>query len=157
MKIIKTIIAAILFVACVFLATANMHEVDLVYPDVPLAGWPEYGPWRVPLFVVILVTLVVGILVGGLGTLFEQIRLRTAARRARKEKDRAVATCEAAEQERGRVLGEIARTKTELESVRSQRDGAVADLERLRHESAAEVEPMLTGDPQPRSEGEETT
>src|SRR4029079_10520280 len=76
-RILKIIIGAVLFAACVYLATSNMHTVDLVFPDIPIQGWPQIGRVQAPLFLVILTSLLAGVLFTGLLTLLEQVRLRT--------------------------------------------------------------------------------
>ena len=86
MKVLRVIFAVVLFVAAVFVSTANMHDVAIMLPRVPVEGWPLAGELHAPLFMVILTSLVVGVVITGLATLFEQIRLRTVARRARKER-----------------------------------------------------------------------
>jgi uncharacterized integral membrane protein len=125
MRILKIIAGAFLFVACVFVATANMHSVSLVFPDVPIRGWPRLGPIEAPLFVVLLTALFLGVLITGLSTLLEQVRLRTIARRARKERDRAERSRE--EAERARDVAE-----RERETLRSELDQARAEIAEVR-------------------------
>lgn len=148
MRILRIVLAALLFVACVFLATANMHGVMLVLPDVPVAGWPQMREVQVPLFVVVLAALVIGVVITGLGTLFEQLRLRGAARRARKECRRAEAARDTAEQERDTLArecqtarAEVAHLQAEAADLRVELDKARTDLQREREVRAASVPP----------------
>jgi len=140
-------LAAVLFVACVFLATANMHDVALVLPDVPSAGWPQMREVQVPLFVVVLGTLVVGVVITGLGTLFEQLRLRGAARRARKERKRAEAARDVAERERDTAVRDCEAIRAELVEARAQTaevrlefDRALSELQASREATGRSVE-----------------
>ena len=124
MRILKIILGAALFVACVFVATANMHEVRLAFPDVPVRGWPHVEDAYAPLFVVILTSLFLGVVLTGLSTLLEQVRLRTVARRARKERDRATAALAPTARERDTAVAE-------REALRAERDGLSAEREKL--------------------------
>ena len=137
MRILKIIAGAFLFVACVFVATANMHSVSLVFPDVPIRGWPQVGPIEAPLFVVLLTALFLGVLITGLSTLLEQVRLRTIARRARKERDRAERMREEAERARDVAERERETFRTELEQVRAEAAEARAMYDRAVSESSA--------------------
>jgi hypothetical protein len=127
-RILKIILGAALFVACVFVATANMHEVRLAFPDVPVRGWPHVDDVYAPLFVVILSSLFLGVVLTGLSTLLEQVRLRTVARRARKERDRATAALQPTARERDAAVAE-------RDALRAERDGLRTETETLRTES----------------------
>jgi uncharacterized integral membrane protein len=145
MKILRIMFAAVLFVVCVFIATANMHEVAIFLPRAPVQGWPFAAELRAPLFVVILTTLVAGVVITGLATLFEQVRLRAATRRARKEREKAMAALEptaaardAALQEQAKLREELRAVRAELEQARAQREDAVraADGARIERDDA---------------------
>jgi uncharacterized integral membrane protein len=134
-KILRIMLAVVLFVAGVFLATANMHEVDVFLPALPIAGWPELRQVRVPLFLVVLGSLIAGVLLMGLWSLFEQIRWRTGARRAAKEHKRAQGAREAAENERDSALrerdiarGELVQVRAEAAEARRERDAVRGEL-----------------------------
>ncbi len=119
MRVIRTIVVALLFIAAVFLASANVQEVEIVFlPDLPLAGWPSVQSVELPLFVIVLGSLVVGVLVGGFGALLEQARLRRAVRRATKEKEK--------------LAGELREVRAELERAESARAELERELERTR-------------------------
>ena len=168
MRILKIIIGAVLFAACVYLATSNMHTVDLVFPDIPIEGWPQIGRVQAPLFVVILTSLLAGVLFTALLTLLEQVRLRTVARRARKERDRATAALaptanerdaaiaerNAAVAERDALRGDVERARAELaqargevDGVRDERDALRAEVERLRGATEAHATPSSAPEP----------
>jgi uncharacterized integral membrane protein len=174
-RVLKIIVGAAFFVACVFVATANMHEVRLAFPDVPIRGWPHVDDVYAPLFVVILTSLFLGVVLTGLSTLLEQVRLRTVARRARKERDRAtaalaptanerdaaiaernaaVAERDAISAERDRLSGDVERARAELaqargevDGVRDERDALRAEVERLRGATEAHATPSSAPEP----------
>jgi len=145
-KIFRVMLAAILFAACVFLATANMHDVELFFPELPVAGWPQLRQAHAPLFVVVLGALVAGVVITGLATLFEQLRLRAGARRARKEHARAGAAREAAERERETAERERDVARAELLQVRAE----AADLRRERDALRGELERARASEPAAR-------
>ncbi len=143
MKIIRMLFVVVLFTACVFFATANMHDVALTVPRVP--GLPGIGGTGVeaPLFVVVLGALLLGALLMGGATLLEQLRLRAAARKARREAERATKARETAQEELARASDELERTRAqaeqlraELESVRAELEGVRAECEGLREQIA---------------------
>jgi putative membrane protein len=90
MKImLKMVFFTLLFVVCVFVASANVHTVELVYlPHLNVEGWPERGVVEMPMFVLVLGSLVIGLLLGATGAVFEQARLRIGLRRDRHEHER---------------------------------------------------------------------
>ena len=168
MRVLKIIVGAALFVACVFVATANMHEVRLVFPDVPIRGWPHVDDVYAPLFVVILTSLFLGVVLTGLSTLLEQVRLRTVARRARKERDRATAALAPTANERDAAIAErnaavaerdalrgdvergraeLAQARGELDGIRDERDALRAEVERLRGATEVHTTPSSTPEP----------
>lgn len=120
MRIVRTIFVALLFLLAVAFATANSTPVEISLPNAPFDLWPAYPPVEVPLFAVMLAGLVGGILIGGFGSLFEQVRLRAAARRAKKLQDRAESAQQSAEEE-------CERLREELQRLRAERSIAVAD------------------------------
>jgi biopolymer transport protein ExbB/TolQ len=137
----------VLFVAAVFVSTANMHDVAILLPRVPVQGWPLAGEFHAPLFMVILTSLVIGVVITGLVTLFEQIRLRTVARRARKERERAMAALAPTESARDIALQEQTKLREELrlanaalEQVRGERDEAVQAKDAVRAERDSALE-----------------
>jgi hypothetical protein len=144
MRALKIILVAFLFIACVLVSTANMHSVQLVFPDVPIAGWPHFEPIQVPLFFVLLITLFAGVLLAALATLLEQVRLRTIARRARRERERAERAREEAERardvaegERASLIAQAEQARSELAAVRSMVDQAQKESTALRVERDA--------------------
>jgi len=120
MRVVRTIFVALLFLLAVAFATANSSPVEISLPNAPFDLWPAYPPVEVPLFAVMLAGLVGGVLIGGFGSLFEQVRLRATARRARKLQERADSARQAAEEECERLTHELQR-------LRAERSVAVAD------------------------------
>lgn len=129
MRVIRSILVVLLFLVGVFVANANMHSVDLTYlPSAPALGFTGGATISVPLFLVVLVTLAVGVLLGGLVAILEQAQLRLGLRRARKERDRAV-------EEEGKAV-------VLLETANEAAAGLRAEIAELREElrKAGEVE-----------------
>ena len=134
MKILRILLLAILFVLAVFICSANTNTVPLVlWPSVDMGGMP--GEFRIdpPLFIVILGALLVGLLIGGTGAIFQQSRLKFGLRRANKEVGRLLASLAEAEQA---VENERAAAESERASVESER----AAMEQLREEVKQERE-----------------
>ncbi len=124
MRVVRTVVIALLFIAAVFLASANMQTASLVLlPEVPGTGWPQIQSPDLPLFIWILGSLALGVVVGAFGALVEQARLRRGLRRSEKEKAKLSA-------ELGQVQEELDRCRRECDDVRGQ-------LEQLRAEQAA--------------------
>ncbi len=88
MKLLRNVFMAVLFLAGVFLASANTGLVELVYmPPLPLEGYGEGGRVQVPLFVLVLGSILAGVLLTGLGLFLEQMRLRITSRSLSREND----------------------------------------------------------------------
>jgi putative membrane protein len=120
MGIVRNVVFAILFVAAVYVASANVQLVEIVYlPATGLtAGW-EPRSIELPVFLVVLGALVLGALIGGIAALLEQGRLRLALRRATRAERRAV-----------EEVGELeAKLEKEVAAARALRE-EVAELRR---------------------------
>lgn len=120
MKILRNVILCVLFVVAVFISSANVQLVEIVY--LPATGF-ESG-WRprtiqLPLFVIILGALGIGAMLGGAGGLFEQGRLRLALRRARKAEQQAATDRAEAETSAARERESVERLRVELQSART--------------------------------------
>ena len=125
MKILRNVLLCVLFVAAVFISSANVQLVEIVYlPATGLeSGWQPRSI-QLPLFVIVLGALGIGALLGGAAGLFEQGRLRLALRQSRKAEHKAVA--ELAEAETG-LAGEretAARLRRDLEAARAAAERA---------------------------------
>lgn len=83
LRILSTIFAFVIILVLVTLSLANRHEVQLVLdpfnPQNPAIGF------AMPFFIVLLATLLVGVLVGGLATWMSQGKWRKLARRRTQE------------------------------------------------------------------------
>ena len=130
MRILRSLTIALLFIGGVFVASANVHSVELFYlPATGIAGWPVVRSIHMPLFLVVIATLVGGVLLGGLAAVLDQVRSRTGLRRARKERDRAVA-------EEGKAAALLDNALAETEGLRAE----VAELrEQLRAAGESEA------------------
>jgi hypothetical protein len=83
-RFLKLLLLVPLALVAIVLLDANRHDV-IIYLD-PFAGpAPEGTQITAPLFVVIGVAIMVGVICGGVATYLEQGRHRRAARRARAE------------------------------------------------------------------------
>ncbi len=83
-QFVKLLFLVLLALPAIALLVANRHDV-IVYLD-PFAGpAPEGTQITVRLFIVIGVSIMVGVIFGGVATYLEQGRHRRAARRARRE------------------------------------------------------------------------
>jgi len=114
MRILRSIVLALLFIAGVFVASANVQLVELVIvPDTGIASFPAKIAIELPLFLIVIVALGAGVLLGGLAAVLEQVRLRTGLRRARKERDHAV-------EEHGKADALLDGARAEAEGLRAQ-------------------------------------
>jgi hypothetical protein len=85
-RFLRILFLVLLALPAIALLDANRHDV-IIYLD-PLAGRALEGTQiTVPLFVVIGVAIMVGVICGGVATYLEQGRYRRAARRAKAEAD----------------------------------------------------------------------
>lgn len=108
------------FVAAVFVSSANVHVVDVVYlPAVGIESTWDPRSIRVPLFVVVLAALIVGALLGGATALYEQARLRLALRHARRAADKAASGTEEAQALQARAVADAATLRQELADARA--------------------------------------
>ena len=123
MKTIRTLLLCLLFVAAVFISSANVHVVELVYlPGIGVESTWSPRSVAVPLFVVVLGSLIVGALLGGAGALFEQARLRLGLRQARKAADKATTEAEELRTGAAKAADEISRLARELELSRARKE-----------------------------------
>jgi len=123
MKTIRTLLLCLLFVAAVFISSANVHLVDLVYlPGIGVESTWSPRSVAVPLFVVVLGSLIVGALLGGAGALFEQARLRLGLRQARKAAAKATTESEELRTGAAKAADEISRLARELELSRARKE-----------------------------------
>jgi putative membrane protein len=121
MRVLRSVATVLLFIAGVFIASANTQLVTLVYlPAVPALGLPAEFSIGVPLFLLILGTLVAGVLLGGLAAILEQARMRLGLRRARKERDLAVDEREKATALLDNAAEEAAGLRSELAELREE-------------------------------------
>jgi hypothetical protein len=120
-KTLRTIFFCLLFVAAVFVSSANVHVVDVVYlPAVGIESTWDPRSIRVPLFVVVLAALILGAILGGATALYEQARLRLALRQARRGADKAASEKEDAQALQARAVAEAVRLRQELADARAR-------------------------------------
>lgn len=136
MKILRNVLLCVLFVAAVFISSANVQLVEIVYlPATGLeSGWQPRAV-QLPLFVIVLGALAIGALLGGAAGLFEQGRLRLALRQARKSEHKAASDLAEAQAELAGEKETGARLRRELDSAR-----AAAEIAR-RSAAGAETPP----------------
>jgi len=119
-RTLRTLGLCLLFVAAVFISSANVHVVELVYlPGIGIESTWEPRAVHVPLFVVVLASLIIGALLGGAGALFEQARLRLALRKARKVADKAASDADEARQAEAARAEDALRLGRELDRARA--------------------------------------
>jgi len=135
MRILRNVLLCVLFVAAVFIASANVQLVEIVYlPSTGLgSGWQPRSV-QLPLFVIVLGALGLGALIGGAAGLFEQGRLRLALRQSRKAAHKALADAADAE---ARLVSEREGT----EKLRREAEVARMEAERARRSAAATETP----------------
>ncbi|TFH31974.1 MAG: hypothetical protein E4H00_02415 [Myxococcales bacterium] len=120
MGIIRNIIVAILFVAAVYIASANVQLIEIVYLPTSgvSSGW-DARSIELPVFVVVLGGLVLVAVFGGAAGLFEQGRLRLALRKATKAERRANDEIASLEKQLTKQQSESSELQSELDAVRS--------------------------------------
>ena len=134
MRVLRSVGTVLLFIAGVFIASANTQLVTVVYlPAVPAFGLPSEFSIGIPLFLLILGALVAGVLLGGLAAILEQTRMRLGLRRARKDRDLAVD-----EREKATAL---------LDNAAAEAAGLRSELAELREELRAAGETQLVEEP----------
>jgi uncharacterized membrane protein YciS (DUF1049 family) len=139
MKIIRAILVLVLFIAAVLLASANEAAVTIVYlPELPLAGFERARSVLVPLFLVVLVSLGLGGILGGGLALFQQAALKLRVRRLDKDNARLTNDVAAAREKLGLVTAQLDQSRQEAALLRTELEGP--------HESAAEVEAAIDAD-----------
>lgn len=139
MKIIRAILVLVLFIAAVLLASANEAAVKLVYlPELPLAGFERARSVLVPLFLVVLVSLGLGGILGGGLALFQQAALKLRVRRLDKDNARLTNDVAAAREKLGLVTAQLDQSRQEAALLRTELEGP--------HESAAAVEAAVDAD-----------
>lgn len=120
MGIVRNVVLCLFFVAAVYVASANVQPVEIVY----LPAFGGDSPWNarsveIPLFVVILGALVVGALIGGITGLLEQGRLRLALRRAVRAEHKAREQLAETESSLGKEQASSHALRAELSAVRA--------------------------------------
>jgi len=125
MRILRNVLLCVIFVFAVFISSANVQLVEIVYlPATGLeSGW-EPRSIQLPLFVIVLGALALGALLGGAAGLFEQGRLHLALRQSRKTEHKAAAELASAQEILANERDAAARLRGELESARVAADRA---------------------------------
>ena len=121
MKLIRSVVLGVVFLLGVFLASANTGLVDLVYlPALPFAGLGEAASLRVPTFIVVLGSILVGVIGTGLGVFVEQSKLRWATRAAVKKARQKEKEWEGLRDELAGAKQELANARQELAVARAE-------------------------------------
>ena len=162
MRVLRAVFGVLLFVAAVFVASANVHNVELFYlPNIDVAGWPELRSVELPLFLIVLSFLTLGVILGGLAAILQQVALRAGMRRAGKLRDRALkdkaaaeALLDTAQDEANDARAELAEVKAELERARREASDALIDDDEPLSAFVEAAEPAEAESPAP-AEGED--
>ncbi len=93
-RFLKLVIIAPIAIVLLTFAFANRHFVTVSFDPFPSGDIPAFAI-SAPLFVVLILTAMIGVVAGGVATWFAQGRYRRAARRVRAEADRWRAEAEA--------------------------------------------------------------
>ncbi len=138
MKLLRTVILGVLFLLGVFLSSANTGSMKIVYlPPMPFGPMPEGASIEVPVFIVILGSILVGVLITGLGVAFEQSKLRWSTRSALKQAKRQEAEWGAANRDVASMKEQVANANGETERVRAKLREAEAQIVKLKPPSPA--------------------
>ena len=84
MKWVKTLFWMIVFIFAILFSIQNKDEVILRFGLYPLRNDQWFEVSRVPLFLVILCSVFLGVLIGGIGDLYRRFRLKSALRQNQK-------------------------------------------------------------------------
>lgn len=144
MRILRNVLLCVIFVCAVFISSANVQLVEIVYlPATGLeSGWQPRSI-QLPLFVIVLGALALGALLGGAAGLLEQGRLRLALRHSRKAEHKAAAELASAQETMANEREAAARLRSEFESARVR-----ADREQHASTDATPPDENPPGDPQ---------
>ncbi len=93
-RFLKLVVVVPIAIALLAFAFANRHIVTVSFDPFPSGDVPAFAI-SLPLFVVLILTAILGVVAGGVAVWFAQGRHRRAARRARVEADRWRAEAEA--------------------------------------------------------------
>ena len=85
---IKSIFLMIVLIICIFFFLQNTDQVAIRFGLAPFIEHQFFEISKVPLFLVILCSVVLGILMGGLGDVFRRFQLRRSLRQKQKTIDR---------------------------------------------------------------------
>jgi len=83
-KWVKTLFWMIVFIFAILFSIQNKDEVILRFGLYPLRNDQWFEASRVPLFLVILCSVFLGVLIGGIGDLYRRFRLKSALRQNQK-------------------------------------------------------------------------
>jgi uncharacterized integral membrane protein len=107
---VKYIFLMVILIVCIFFFLQNTDQVTIRFGLSPFNEYQFFEISKVPLFLVVLCSVILGILIGGLGDLFRRFQLRRSVRQKQK-------TIERLEREiqslRGPDLGESSSLKKE--------------------------------------------
>jgi len=84
-KWVKTLFWMIVFIFAILFSIQNKDEVILRFGLYPLRNDQWFEVSRVPLFLVILCSVFLGVLIGGIGDLYRRFRLKNALRQNQKK------------------------------------------------------------------------
>lgn len=148
MRILRWMTVLLLFILAVLLARENDALVDLVYqPGVPFHGLEEPRSVRIPLFLLVLITLGVGGILGGGMALFQQTSLKLRLRRSEKDNGRLTNDVAAVREKLGLVAAQLDQARRETAELRGALGESGEDSATEPHEEGVPlvVEAPVTG------------
>jgi uncharacterized integral membrane protein len=157
MRILKTVILCLAFVAAVFLCSANVHSVQLHYiPDFGITQLGAPQTLEAPLFLVVLASVALGLVFGGGAAIFEQTRVKLELRQAKKAEAKFREQAVTGASELGVEREEVARLNAEVLRLNRERDELAAASDQRESNETAEVESAPPVEAEPPSDGDQT-
>jgi uncharacterized integral membrane protein len=88
MRWVKTLLWMIVFLCIILFFTQNKDEVALRFSLYPILNSPWFEVPKIPLFFVIICSVLLGVLIGVVGDLYSRLQLKKALRQNRKMIDK---------------------------------------------------------------------
>lgn len=85
---VKNLFLVVILIVSIFFFLQNTEQVVIRFGLSPFAGYQFFEISKVPLFLVILCSVLLGILIGGLGNLYKHFQLKRTIRQSQKAIER---------------------------------------------------------------------